>query len=90
MAGGDDTSVLQPNWTPDNELLYLGDQADWWNLYLVAPSGEHVNLRPVDKELGGPCWTFANHYYDVDPSGSGLIATSYGKVNLYPYPLKVK
>jgi hypothetical protein len=83
VAGGNDTSVIEPKWTPDNELLYIGDKTGWWNLYLVAPSGEHINLRAVDKELGGAHWIFANYYYDVDPSGSGLVATTYDHVSLW-------
>ena len=50
--------------------------------------GEHVNLHPVKEEIGGPQWIFADCRYDIDPSGSGNIVTTYsgvsefGKINV--------
>ena len=81
MAGGNDTSVLHPTWTTDNQLLYISDITDWWNLYHVTSSGEHVNLRPVNIEIGQPHWQFARHTYVIDPNGSGKIATSFAGVS---------
>lgn len=72
-------SVMQPTWAPNNELLYISDLSNWWNLYHVTSSGEHVNLRPVDAEIGGPQWNFACYAYDCDPSDSGKIATSFAQ-----------
>ena len=37
VAGGDNISVLMPRWTPDNQLLYIGDQSEWWNIYHITP-----------------------------------------------------
>jgi dipeptidyl aminopeptidase/acylaminoacyl peptidase len=33
VAGGDDVSVLAPEWSPANELFFVSDQSGWWNLY---------------------------------------------------------
>lgn len=89
VAGGDNTSVIQPSWTCDNELLYIGDQTDWWNLYHVTKSGDHVNLLPRAKECGGPQWIFAKTPYMVDPRGNGDIITVYGS-ELGVYNLNTK
>ncbi|XP_013400818.1 uncharacterized protein LOC106166720 [Lingula anatina] len=78
VAGGEGISVMYPGWTVDNQLLYLGDQTEWWNLYTVVPSGEHVNLSLKEEEVGNPHWTFARYAYAVDPCGSGKIATICG------------
>lgn len=78
VAGAQEASVMQPRWTADNRLLYISDLSEWWNLYTVLPSGEHVNLHSASCELGGPHWTFANHAYHVDLNGEGNICTSYG------------
>ncbi|CAH1792051.1 unnamed protein product [Owenia fusiformis] len=77
IAGGNENSVMLPSWTSDNELLYVGDQSDWWNLYHVTKSGDHVNLREVEKECGMPNWIFGWQTYDQDPSGNGDIAVLY-------------
>ncbi|XP_005101732.1 acylamino-acid-releasing enzyme [Aplysia californica] len=75
-ASGQDLSVLLPSWTANNELLYIGDQTNWWNLYHVTSSG-HVNLRPVEAEIGGPQWQFGRTSYVQEPNGGSRIATSF-------------
>ncbi|KAL4238231.1 Esterase lipase thioesterase active site [Mactra antiquata] len=85
-AGGVNNSIIQPSWTCDNELLYISDTTDWWNLYHVTESGEHVNLLPRDAECGGPQWFFADTPYMVDPRGNGDIVmvtgSEFGVYNL--------
>ena len=81
MAGGKDISVIQPSWTCENELLYIDDHTDWWNLYHVTKSGDHVNALPQEKECGGPQWIFGMNAYMVDPRGNGNVITVFGKVN---------
>lgn len=68
---------MQPRWTPQNELLYLGDQSDWWNLYHVTASGDHLNLCLREEELGGPQWTLGQSAYSIDPCGTGHILTAF-------------
>jgi len=86
VAGGKDTSVMLPSWTYENELLYVGDQTDWWNLYLVTALGEHVNLVPRSVECGGPQWIFGQTPYMVDPRANGdifmIIGNEFGVYNL--------
>ncbi|GFO22772.1 prolyl tripeptidyl peptidase-like [Plakobranchus ocellatus] len=78
-SSGQDWSVIQPSWTPQGQLLYIGDQSNWWNLYLVTESGEHVNLHPVQAEIGGPQWWLGRTPYTLDPkSNGGRILTSFG------------
>ncbi|XP_071159816.1 dipeptidyl-peptidase 5-like isoform X1 [Mytilus edulis] len=78
IVSGTDISVMQPSWTPNNELLYIGDQTEWWNLYHVNANGDHTNLLPRDKETGGPHWVFAFYGYAVDPKGTGRIVLNSG------------
>ena len=82
VAGGSDTSIIQPSWTYDNDLLYVGDQTDWWNLYLITATGEHVNLMPRSVECGGPQWNFGLTPYMVDPRGNGDIVVVHGNVRV--------
>ncbi|KAK3595972.1 hypothetical protein CHS0354_032487 [Potamilus streckersoni] len=79
FAGGNDISVMQPSWTAKNELVYISDQTDWWNLYHVTSTGEHVNLLPREQEIGGPQWIFGDPGYQIDPRNNGEIVTIFGE-----------
>lgn len=79
VAGGENISVMHPSWTADNQLLYVSDKTNWWNLYHMTPNGDHVNLLPRDCEIGSPHWMFGTAPYSIDRSGSGKIAMVVGK-----------
>lgn len=80
VAGGNEVSVTEPEWTPENELVYVSDVSDWWNLYHVTSAGKHVNLLEKESEIGGPHWQFHQPTYAIDQSGNGNIITSFGGV----------
>lgn len=73
---GQDISVVLPGWTSDGDLLYIGDQTNWWNMYHVT-NGSHRNLHPVDAEIGGPQWQFGKTSYALDPNGGSRLATTF-------------
>ena len=79
MAGGVGISVILPIWSPDNKLLFISDKTDWWNLYRLDGDKE-TNLKPKDQEIGEAQWVFGNSAYDCDPTGSGNMLLTYGKV----------
>ncbi|MGH7888450.1 MAG: TolB family protein, partial [Candidatus Binatia bacterium] len=33
IAGGEDESICQPEWSPDGTLHFVSDRTGWWNLY---------------------------------------------------------
>lgn len=88
IAGGENESISQPEWSPQGDLLFLSDQSDWWNLYrftnqqieqLLAGSSseEPENLAPIDAEIGVPHWVFdASRYAQL---ADGRIAIAYFK-----------
>jgi dipeptidyl aminopeptidase/acylaminoacyl peptidase len=69
IAGGDDESIFQPEWSPDGTLYFVSDRAQdllagrWWNLFRWrgdALTGS-VSLEPVyalEAEFGRPQWNF--------------------------------
>jgi len=75
-ASGQDISVILPSWTEDGQLMYIGDQTNWWNLYQVTPLAEHKNLRSTDTEIGSPQWQMGRNAYVSEPNGD-RIATTY-------------
>jgi dipeptidyl aminopeptidase/acylaminoacyl peptidase len=69
VAGGDDESVFQPEWSPDGALYFISDraqatlQARWWNLFRVRGDALEVSaaiepIYPLAAEFGRAQWQF--------------------------------
>src|SRR5580704_10801431 len=46
IAGGEDESVAQPNWSPDGLLYLISDRNGWSNLHRCDVSGDGI-VRPI-------------------------------------------
>ncbi len=55
-------SLIEPNWTKDNQLYVCSDCSGWWNLYHVDLTNNSSNtLSPItliNAEIGKPHWVF--------------------------------
>ena len=58
VAGGDDESIFQPEWSPDGALYFVSDRTGWWNLYRRRAG--HASRRCIrwTAEFGKPQWAF--------------------------------
>ena len=63
VAGGDDESIFQPEWSPDGILYFVSDRPQqgidgrWWNLFRIP--GEALEpVCPLAAEFGRPYWNF--------------------------------
>lgn len=65
IAGGDNTAIFQPEWSPDGELFYVSDRDNWWNLY----RGDHRPLHSLDAEFATPLWTLDMSTYGFLDAG---------------------
>ncbi|MYM32877.1 prolyl oligopeptidase family serine peptidase [Duganella sp. FT94W] len=75
IAGGDDESICQPEWSPDNLLHFVSDRSGWWNLYRLCGDRQRVEgLCPMEAEFASPHWTFGNSMYGFR-SASEIICT---------------
>ena len=72
IAGGQEISIFQPEWSPTGELYYISDESGYWNLY--SESGG--NLLPMEAEFGLPLWVFGMRTYDFIQE---KIACTYSK-----------
>ncbi|MEV7007270.1 prolyl oligopeptidase family serine peptidase [Streptosporangium sp. NPDC051022] len=62
VAGGDDESVCQPQWSPDGTLHLVSDRSGWWNLY----TWHDDRLNPVitgEFEVAAAPWEFGYRTY---------------------------
>ena len=63
VAGGDNTSIFQPHWSPDNSLYYISDQTGWWNIYRHETSGAAYPVCPKKAEFATPLWNLGMATY---------------------------
>jgi dipeptidyl aminopeptidase/acylaminoacyl peptidase len=85
VAGGDDESLFQPEWSPDGTLYFVSDRAQaslgerWWNLFRVR--GDAVEgsallepVYPLAAEFGRPQWQFRMSTFAF-PSAGQLVCS---------------
>ncbi|MEP7271524.1 MAG: S9 family peptidase [Acidobacteriota bacterium] len=65
IAGGDDESIFQPEWSPDGVLYFVSDRSGWWNLYRHR-DGQSEALCPMEAEFGLPQWVFGMKTYGFE------------------------
>lgn len=62
VAGGADTAVFQPAWSPAGVLHLVSDADGWWNLYRLV-DGRLEQLTHEHAELGLPLWHLGEATY---------------------------
>ena len=73
IAGGEDESIFQPEWSPNGDLIFISDKNNWWNLYKY--DGEEIfSICPSESEFGLPQWVFGQSTYGF--SADGCIVAS--------------
>jgi dipeptidyl aminopeptidase/acylaminoacyl peptidase len=62
VAGSQEESIFQPQWSPDGVLYFIAEQTGWWNLYRWQ--GRAVEpVAPMEAEFGVPQWVFGLSTY---------------------------
>jgi dipeptidyl aminopeptidase/acylaminoacyl peptidase len=74
IAGGQDESIFQPEWSPSGELYFVSDRLGWWNIYRLT-NGVVDAVCPTDAEFGLPQWVFGLSTYAF--TGANEIVCSY-------------
>jgi len=73
VAGGQNESIFQPEWSPGGVLHFVSDRTGWWNLYRSIDSGIEA-LCAMDAEFGAPQWVFRMSTYAFE-SDRRIICT---------------
>jgi dipeptidyl aminopeptidase/acylaminoacyl peptidase len=63
VAGGEEESIFQPEWSPDGTLYFVSDRSGWWNLYRQNEDGQIEALHEMQAEFGMPQWVFGISMY---------------------------
>lgn len=62
LAGGDNESVFQPQWSPDGTLYFVSDRDEWWNLWRTV-NGVLERVTHTAAEFGQAQWYFGMSTY---------------------------
>lgn len=74
LAGHYRESVFQPEWLNENQLVFVSDRSNWWNLYRCDSDGGRMeSLLPMAAEFATPLWTLGMSTLAI--SGDTLYAT---------------
>ncbi len=75
IAGGEGSSIIQPEFSPDGRFLaYISDLSGWWQIYLYElGSGRHRQLTKFPAEHGLPPWLQDQCFYVFSPSGKQIF-----------------
>lgn len=62
IAGNKTESIFQPQWSPDNQLYFVSDRSNWWNIYRWDGTAA-VAIYEFDAEFATPQWVFGMSTY---------------------------
>ncbi len=62
IAGSASESVFQPQWSPDNQLFFVSDRNNWWNIYRWNGTNADA-IYEYDAEFATPQWVFGMSTY---------------------------
>jgi dipeptidyl aminopeptidase/acylaminoacyl peptidase len=62
--GSRNESIFQPQWSPTDELFFVSDRNEWWNIYRYDPSSKSTEcILEKDAEFATPQWVFGMSTY---------------------------
>lgn len=62
IAGGEQESIFQPQWSTAGELFFVSDRSNWWNIYRWDGLTSHV-VCSTPAEFATPQWVFGMSCY---------------------------
>ncbi|MBP6683072.1 MAG: S9 family peptidase [Halioglobus sp.] len=79
---GEGESLINPQWSADNQLYAISDRDNWWKIYRVeADRFSAVETGISHAEIGGPEWSIGGNYYHLLQDGKILAQLNRGGVD---------
>lgn len=75
IAGGENISIFQPEFSPDgSHLAYVSDASGWWQIYWMdLEDGSTQQLTDIQAEHAIPAWVQGLRTYQFSPDGERLF-----------------
>ncbi len=77
IAGDLKISIVDPSFSPKNELYFISDKSGWWNFYRYKNSSIEA-ICPCEVEFGRPMWIFGDSTYGFIKDGPNLKIAARG------------
>jgi len=94
ISGGENISILQPEFSPDgSSLVYISDQSGWWQLYIYdLQTGHSKQLTSKKAEHAIPPWVQDQRSFAYSSLGKKLffLRNQEGLRSLWSYDLKTQ
>jgi dipeptidyl aminopeptidase/acylaminoacyl peptidase len=91
VAGGEQISIFQPQFSPDGEwLAYVSDDTGWWQIYLYnLVSGEQRQITHTPAEHGLPAWVqgMRTYAFTLDSQVIYFLRNQLGRTSLWKVDL---
>lgn len=77
IAGDENTSIFQPQFSPDGRYLaYVSEESGWWQIYLYdLESKQQRQLTNAEAEHGIPAWVQGMRTYGFSANGESIFYT---------------
>jgi dipeptidyl aminopeptidase/acylaminoacyl peptidase len=69
VAGGDQESIFQPEWSSEGVLYFISDRTGWWNLYRLSAADRVEIVCEKKADFGLPQWGFGMSTYGFIAAG---------------------
>lgn len=63
VAGNGDEAIFQPQWSPGNQLYFVSDRDNWWNIYHWEPESGIKPIHKMAAEFATPLWVLGMSTY---------------------------
>lgn len=75
LAGGEEISIFQPQFSPDGRCLaFASDESGWWQIFLLdLESGEKRRLTDGPAEHAEPAWVQGRRTFGFTPDSRRII-----------------
>ncbi len=77
LDGGNNISVLQPEWISSKDVLYLSDRTGFWNPHITSLAERKIiHWIQDEKDYGWPFWTSSISSYALNGKGEAVFAVT--------------
>lgn len=75
--GEPNESIFQPEWSPSNQVYFVSDRNQWWNIFRYEAE-EITPVYSIDRECGLPLWQFGMTTWGFTDEDNIFVISSKG------------
>ena len=75
--GDQNESIFQPEWSPSNDVYFVSDRSEWWNIFRYD-KGRVTTVYSAERECGLPLWQFGMTTWDFLDEKNIIVVSCLG------------